>query len=56
MRVLNAKLRFITLRPIDVEATRIICEAGVDRIDPKLARFNLRPGRRRPCWADNSAW
>ena len=40
VRVLNAKLRFITLRPIDVEATRIIRETGVDRIDPKLARFN----------------
>ncbi len=43
VRVLNATLRFITLRPIDVEATRIIRETGVDRIDPKLARFNPSP-------------
>lgn len=42
-RVLDATLRFITLKPIDVEATRINREQGVDRIDPKTAHFSPSP-------------
>lgn len=43
-RRLDARLRFITLKAIDVEATRRVDrEQGVDRIDPKLARFNPSP-------------
>lgn len=42
-RLLNVRLRFITLKPIDVEATRVDREQGVERIDPKLARFNPSP-------------
>lgn len=43
VRTVNARLRFITLKAIDVEGTRVDREQGVDRINPKLARFNPSP-------------
>ncbi|MBK8499131.1 MAG: TonB-dependent receptor [Flavobacteriales bacterium] len=42
-RRLDASLRFITLGVIDVQGTRAQRESGIERIDPRLARFNPSP-------------
>jgi hypothetical protein len=42
-RVLNVRLKFTTLGVVDVEGRRMEREQGVEKIDPRLSKFNPSP-------------
>ena len=42
-RTVDVKLKFRTLGAVDVEGSRRLRESGIEKIDPRLARFNPSP-------------